>query len=76
MDSRIKFVSHELRYLQILDSLIHKLLFFYSIITHTVFPQIVSALEYFPPLNSFHSQNLLNISSFYPWIVSGLEQFP
>ena len=30
----------------------------------TVFPRIVSALEYFPPLNSFRSQNLLKINSF------------
>ena len=32
----------------------------------TVFPRIVSALEYFPPLNSFRGQNLLKINSFRP----------
>jgi hypothetical protein len=33
---------------------------------HTVFPQIVSALEYFPSLNTFRGQNLLKINSFRP----------
>ena len=39
----------------------------------TVFPRIVSSLEYFPPLNSLRSQNLLLFNSFLPWIVSSLE---
>ena len=39
----------------------------------TVFPHIVSSLEYFPPLNSFRSQKLLIINSFLPWIVSSPE---
>ena len=30
----------------------------------TVFQRIVSALQYFPPLNSFRGQNLLIINSF------------
>ena len=34
--------------------------------TYTVFPHIVSPLEYFPPLNSFRSQKLLIINSFLP----------
>ena len=33
---------------------------------NTVFPRIVSALEQFPPLNSFRGQNLLKINSFLP----------
>ena len=36
----------------------------------TVFPRIVSALEYFPPLNTFRGQNLLKINSFHPWLIS------
>ena len=33
---------------------------------YTVFPRIVSALEYFPPLNSFRGKNLLKINCFLP----------
>merc|ERR1712037_44275 len=35
-----------------------------SEIADTVFPRIVSALEYFPPLNTFRGQNLLKFNSF------------
>ena len=42
----------------------------------TVFPHIVSSLEYFPPLNNFRSKNLRIINSFLLWIVSSLEWFP
>jgi hypothetical protein len=35
-------------------------------VVDTVFPRIVSSLEYFPPLNSFRNKNLLIINSFLP----------
>ena len=38
----------------------------FRLILNTVFPHIVSSLEYFPPLNNFRSQNLLIINSFLP----------
>ena len=43
--------------------------------SNTVFPRIGSALEYFPPLNTFRSQTLLIINSFLPWIIAERFQF-
>ena len=70
----IRYISRDLS--QFFFDFFLRIYIFYEIVFEkidTVFPRIVSSLEYFPPLNSFRGQNLLKINSFCLWIVSALE---